>query len=105
MDFSVENMNVYKVNKCTKPFLCYLFITSCALKKKFQALSQMEVNAIETQGSRYQKDVRWFFSRAITTVPESYTKIMRMAILQGESYGYTANKKEQCTEVKIPFNS
>lgn len=60
----------------------------------------MEVNAIKTQGSRYQKDVRWFFSRAITTVSESYTKIMRMAILQGESYGYTANKKGTMYEAK-----
>ena len=45
----------------------------------------MKVNVIKIQGPRYQKDDRWFFSRAITTVPESYTKIMRMAILQGEA--------------------
>ena len=52
----------------------------------------MRVNVIKIQKTRYQDD-RWFFSRAITTVPESYTKIMRMAILQGESYGYMTNKK------------
>ena len=62
----------------------------------------MKVNVIKIQGPRYQKDDRWFYTRAITTVPESYTKIMRMAILQGEAYGYTANKKEQCMK-QNPF--
>lgn len=60
----------------------------------------MRVNVIKIQEPRYQKDDRWFFSRAITTVPESYTKIMRMAILQRESYGYMTNKKGTMYDAK-----
>lgn len=60
----------------------------------------MRVNVIKIQEPRYQKDDRWFFSRATTSVPESYTKIMRMAILQGESYGYMINKKGTMYDAK-----
>lgn len=58
----------------------------------------MEVNELKVQGPRHQKDDRWFFSRAIATVPDSCTKLMRMAFLHGESCEHMdktqPNKKE-----------